>query len=109
MAFTLRRRPVGGEIIASDDDNVDLWIDLDDGRVFSATFFTIKNLTTLMGRYRESGECARGTYFWATDMIVVESISKEIIEATIADLISRGEIESCFELLEPRRGDMGAG
>ena len=99
MAFTFRRRPVEGTIVASDDDNVDLWIELDDGRVFTATFFTIKNISTLMRRWRESGESASGAYFWATDMIVVESISEEVIERTIADLIATGKIELCFERL----------
>lgn len=94
MKFSLRT-PSGSEIDHSLDDNVDVLIDVDDGRSFSATFFTIKNLQTLMKRYRDSGECAQGVYVWATDMIVVESISKEIIERVVADLIASGEISSC--------------
>jgi len=100
MEFAFRRRPVGGTIVESDDDNVDLWIELEDGRVFTATLFTIKNISTLMRRWRESGECASGAYFWATDMIVVESISEEVIERTISDLIASRTIELCFERLD---------
>jgi hypothetical protein len=94
MNFQLRT-PSGSEIRDADDDNVDVLIDLEDGRLFSATFFTIKNLLTLMKAYGDTGECAGGTYVWAKDMIVVESISKEAIRQVVADLIESGEIESC--------------
>ena len=94
MNFQLRT-PSGSEIRDADDDNVDVLIDLEDGRLFSATFFTIKNLLTLMKAYRDTGECAGGAYVWAKDMIVVESISKEAIRQVVADLIESGEIESC--------------
>ena len=87
--------PSGTEIISSDNDNIDVIIDLADGRSFSATFFTINNLSTLMERYRTSGECANGLYVWAKDMVVVESISLEILKRVIADLVSTGEIEAC--------------
>jgi len=94
MNFQLRT-PSASEIGPAIDDNVDILVDLEDGRDFSATFFTVDNLRTLMKRYRKSGECAGGTYVWAKDMIVVESIIVETIRWTIADLIEGGQIESC--------------
>lgn len=94
MSFRLRT-PSGGEIGSAVDDNVDVVIELDDGREFSATFFTIQNLKTLMKRYRVSGECAGGLYIWARDMIVVDTISREIVETVVADLLSSGELEHC--------------
>jgi spermidine synthase len=94
MKFSVRT-PSGVEVVDSRDENVDVLIDVDDGRLYSATFFTIDNLRTLMTHYRETGECAHGVYFWAKDMIVVDSIGKDVIELVVADLISSGEIESC--------------
>lgn len=94
MKFYLRTVS-GGEICSAIDDNVDVLIDLDDGRSFSATFFTIDNLRTLMRRYRTSGECANGAYIWAKDMVVVESISEEVLRVVVTDLIATGEIVSC--------------
>lgn len=93
------RTPSGREIAAATDDNVDVLISLEDGRTFAATFFTIQNLQTLMRGYRQTGECASGTYLWASDMIVVESISTSVIEASVAALIASGEIESCCSRL----------
>lgn len=74
--------------------NVDVRVDLSDGRSFAATFFTVKNLILLMEQFRNSGECANGTYVWAKDMIVVDSISEDVIRRSIADLIETKEIES---------------
>ncbi|GLR13239.1 hypothetical protein GCM10007907_20290 [Chitinimonas prasina] len=87
--------PSGSEIAAATDDNIDVLVDLEDGRRYAATFFTVDNLRTIMKRHRDSGECAEGTYIWAVDMIVVESISVDVIRRTVADLIATGEIESC--------------
>jgi hypothetical protein len=98
MKFELRT-PSGAEICPAEDDNVDVLIDISDGRLFSATFFTINNLQTLMKKCRASGECAGGIYIWAKDMVVVESISKETIQLTVSDLIGSGEIESCCSRL----------
>lgn len=94
MKFSLRTAS-GCEISSAIDDNVDVLIDLDDGRSFSATFFTIHNLRALMRRYRASGECANGAYVWAKDMVVVESISEEVLRVVVTDLIATGEIVSC--------------
>lgn len=89
------RTPSGADIEPVDDDNVDVLIDLEDGRSYAATFFTITNLQALMDRHRASNEFAGGSYIWAKDMIVVKSISREIIEVAIADLVVSGEIASC--------------
>jgi hypothetical protein len=78
----------------TEDDNVDVRIELADGRAFSVTFFTVTNLVTLMTRYGKTGECADGLYVWATNMIVVQMISMAVIEKVARDLVATGEIES---------------
>lgn len=77
-----------------DDDNVDVEITLPDGQVYSATFFTLANLKSLMAGYRKSGECANGLYVWAADMIVVEKLTRETIQKSIEDMVQTGEIYS---------------
>ena len=78
--------------INADNDNVDVEVTLHDGAVYSATFFTLKNISGLLQNYRLTGECARGTYIWSADMIIVEVISVETINKSIEDLISTEEI-----------------
>ena len=94
MKFQVRT-PSGRAIAAAIEDNVDVLIDLEGGRSYAATFFTTRNLETLMARYRESGECAYGAYVWASNMIVVAELSEEVVDAAVADLIATGQIESC--------------
>lgn len=94
------------EVLSAADENIDVQIDLLDGRKFTATFFTLRNLKYLLEKFRTTGECAKGAYVWATDMIVVESIDEETIHKTVASLIETGEIEfACTELESSGRYD----
>lgn len=77
------------------DGNVDVDVIIDKRR-YRATFFTVDNLRTLMTAYRSSGECNNGSYVWACNMIVVERITEEVIDATVADLLRSGEFKSVF-------------
>lgn len=56
-------------------DNLDAEVTLADGRRFTATFFTLENLRRLFDKNRATGECCRGTYLWAANMIIVEQLS----------------------------------
>jgi hypothetical protein len=69
---------------------------LDDGKVFSATFFTLDNIVNLLSIYKDTGECESGLYFWAADMIIAEKLSDEVITESIEDLIETGEFYRAF-------------
>lgn len=75
------------------DDNVEVRIELADGRAYSVTFFTLANLATLMARWGRTGECANGLYVWATNMIVVQEITQAVIRRVAQDLVETGDIE----------------
>ena len=77
------------------DDNVDVEITLVDNRVFSATFFTLKNIESLLSNYKTTGECASGLYFWAQDMIVVNDLDEITLRKTIIDLLDSEELYIC--------------
>jgi hypothetical protein len=81
------------------DLNVDVEVHTERGR-WSATFFTLANLETLMEGYAARGECASGLYLWAADMIVVRELSYDVIRTAVAQLRRDGEFESAFGLLE---------
>jgi hypothetical protein len=81
------------------DDNVDVEVILNDGERYTATFFTITNIQQLMARYRGTGECANGLYFWSSRMIIVNELTRDAIVATVANLFDTGEFESAFEKL----------
>jgi hypothetical protein len=86
----------GADPLNRADDNVDAEVILKNGDRYVATFFTLKNIESLMKKYRDTGECNRGQYFWAADLVVVSEITEEIVHDTIADLIRTGEFTKAF-------------
>lgn len=78
------------------DDNVDVYVILPNNEKYVATFFTLKNIATIMSRHRKSGESSSGTYFWSSDMIIVQSLNEADIKATIEDLLETDYLESVF-------------
>lgn len=51
------------------DDNFDINVITEDGRIFFAILFTSKNVERLMS-------ATKTAYFWARDMIIVKDLSK---------------------------------
>jgi hypothetical protein len=80
------------------DDNVDVEVRYKDGRLYTATFFTIQNIKALFDKNKITGECGSGLYFYSTDMILVELLSIDVIVNTIENLITENFLDSAFEL-----------
>lgn len=81
-----------------DDCNSDVIVSFKAGPEWAATFFTYKNISTLVEKNEGTGECLNGKYFWATDMILIDEISRERIEEVVKHLIATGEFESVFSI-----------
>lgn len=78
------------------DNNVDVEVHFDDGRRYGATLFTLQNLHSLLETYKATGECGGGSYFWASQMVIVRSLSPEHISQAIAALIAEGDLDRAF-------------
>ena len=78
------------------DDNVDVEVAFETGEHFVATFFTVENIKSQLRKYQRTGECRNGLYMWATDMIIVQELTRDVIAQTVDDLIATGEFESAF-------------
>ncbi len=78
------------------DCNSDVKVSFEKGVEWIATFFTYKNISTLAKRNEITGECLNGKYFCATDMILVDELSRQRVEEVVSNLISEGEFESAF-------------
>lgn len=46
--------------------------------------------------YKKTGECAGGLYFWASDMIIVESLTEKTICKIIDHLLAEDEFGYIF-------------
>jgi hypothetical protein len=80
------------------DCNSDVIVSFEKSGEWVATFVTYDNVKTLANKNRHSGECLNGRYFWATDMLLVDELTRERIEEVVADLISTCEFEKVFSL-----------
>jgi hypothetical protein len=63
------------------DDNIDVWADLGDGRRFSFTIFTLRNLERLLVGRRT---------FVCPGMLIVKELSDAAIVEAICDAASQG-------------------
>jgi hypothetical protein len=75
-----------GKIENASNGNIDVVAHADDGRSYCVTFFTSTNIASLMDRYKETGECLSGRYFWAADMIIVNELTWHEIARVLNDL-----------------------
>jgi hypothetical protein len=78
------------------DDNIDVEVALANGERYTATLFTPKNITTLMTRYQETGECLYGKYFWATELVIIRDLKLSSIHEAVADMLKNGELFRAF-------------
>ncbi|MEL6392721.1 MAG: hypothetical protein AAFR97_08195, partial [Bacteroidota bacterium] len=68
-------------------DDEEVCVRLQDGRKFYCWFFTREKIKQLMIRHRLSGESNRGSYFWVSGMIIIDSISKKCMEESLLHMI----------------------
>lgn len=93
------------------NDNVDVQVTFPSGESFSAVFFTLQNIATLMKDYEKTGEGANGLYFWTSDMVIVQELTEQTICETIDNLLADGEFGSVFSkneeptIISPEDGD----
>lgn len=83
------------------DCNSDVIFEVNDGSKWIATFFTYKNIETLHKKNQLTGECLAGTYFCATDMILISEMSEKVIKAVLQEMLSKNELEIyCSKITE---------
>jgi hypothetical protein len=76
------------------DDNIDVWVDLADGRRFSLTIFTLGDLTRRLAGRRT---------FVSPGMLIVTELSDDAIVEAVCDAASQG-IEHFGLLQKPTTG-----
>ncbi|PWK40084.1 hypothetical protein BC793_12023 [Actinoplanes xinjiangensis] len=74
--------------------NVDAFVDLPDGATWALTIFTVEEVARLLARWKETGEVANGSYFWAVDQLIVPEPGVAAMTAAIRELVRSGDITS---------------
>ena len=80
-----------------EDGNADVHVYLENGEHYFATFFTMRNIESLIKKFRETGECSFGLYFWAAGMIIVEGLSEDTVIRTIDQLLVESQFQEAFD------------
>jgi hypothetical protein len=75
------------------NDSCNIHVTLADGRRYGITVWTFDFFATIVGHNKASGENLGGLYQVPPDLFVQE-LTRECIEATITDLLKRGNLES---------------
>jgi len=78
------------------DEASDVVVTFGDGRRWVASFVAYGHVATLVARNRESGENLAGRYLWASDLILVDAVTRDSVEAVVADLLRDGGFDSAF-------------
>lgn len=86
---------IGGEQEAN--DNSDVIVRFADGSKAIATFYTYGNIEFLRQKNKESGECLNGKYFWASNMILVDKITRQTVGEIVNYLLSEDEFYLVFD------------
>ncbi len=79
-----------------EDTNLDVIVTFSDRSKYIASFFTYKNIQSLREKNKLTGEWLSGTYFCASDMVLIDTASRERIYELIDYLIEHDEFESVF-------------
>ena len=87
------------------DSNMDVIFALSDGTKWIVTFFTYQNILSLSRKNKTTGECLKGLYFCATDMVLIETLTKDNVVNVLNEMIRENEISTYCTPLE---NDVGA-
>ncbi|RKN33888.1 hypothetical protein [Micromonospora musae] len=74
--------------------NVDTFVDLPDGSSWALTILTLDEVRRLLARWKETGEVADGSYFWAADQLIVPEPGLPAMTTAIRELVRSGDIVS---------------
>ncbi|PSR02502.1 MAG: hypothetical protein BRD47_03175 [Bacteroidetes bacterium QS_8_68_28] len=88
---------VFGPVADPENDFADVYVRLEDGREYVATFLTPSYLRERMARHARTGEHGGGRYFWVEDMCIVASLDQQTVEMCVADLVDDDLLAHVFD------------
>ena len=74
----------------------DVIVEFDNSTRWVASFFTYSIISKLVEKNKQDGECLDGKYYWSSDMLLVDEVSRERIEEIIKHLINEDEFQYIF-------------
>ncbi len=84
---------VGADGVDVADDNFDVDIVMADGSVHHRVFMTPQNASTLLAKWRTTGECGHGAFLAVDDAVLLPNLSEHAIIAAVTAMLEEGEFE----------------
>lgn len=81
--------------------NIDMWVTFADGNRWSGTVFTLHEVQRLMDRWKGTGECLDGSYFWCWDGLIVREAGIPAMVRVVDDLVATGDYKGALRALGP--------
>lgn len=79
------------------EQNVDFNIAVDNIK-YTGTAVTLKNIEYLMKKFRASGDCCFGRYFWQSNMVILEEMSINCLCDALLDIVENKSLDSLNDM-----------
>lgn len=104
MIDTIRKIYLSIERIGIDDidyenEHTDVIVELKNGDLYVASFFTYQYVETLRAENRENGSFLHGDYFWTERLVLTSDITAKNVKRIIEDLRDEGNFNQAFKKL----------
>lgn len=86
-------------VIDYTNENTDVIVEMKDGEIYVASFFTYKNIATIIEKNKKSGEFLSGKYFWVQGLVLIDKCEMQDVVDVINDLIEEGDFQKVFRKL----------
>ncbi len=77
--------------------NTDVVVLLDNDKKYIASFFSYANIYELAEQHRKDGSYLNGDYFWDKNIVLIRSLNRKMVTATVKHLIEEGEFKEVFK------------
>ncbi|WP_284118350.1 hypothetical protein [Acinetobacter seifertii] len=79
------------------EQNIDFNI-IVDNIIYAGTAVTLKNIEYLMNKFRASGDCHFGRYFWQSNMLILEEMTIDCLRAALLDIVKDKTLDTLDDM-----------
>lgn len=79
------------------EQNIDFNIIVDNIK-YAGTAVTLKNIEYLMEKFRASGDCHFGRYFWQSNMLILEEMTIDCLRAALLDIVKDKPLDTLDDM-----------
>ncbi|MDH5397001.1 MAG: hypothetical protein OEX02_02580 [Cyclobacteriaceae bacterium] len=82
--------------LSTENGHKDLIVRLGNGEKYVGSFYTFQEIDDIRKRKNDEGEVTNFNFFCSSNMVIVDELSEEVIEGTIAQLLENDGFYTTF-------------